>query len=314
MSRKRIAGAVLGCLVILALPPAPAEAERNDRRKPVIFVHGLSREDPPGADCDQFDAMRRAFRRFGHRGGFTSVAYYQRDRDCNHWINHHGGHGRHHPTFHYEGGGHGTDTSIRHLGYHFARFVWSHWSRRGRKVDVVAHSMGGLIVRYALAQTQLDRRGFPPRLLVEDVVTMGTPHGGARAYTGFCRVQDWRQCDQMQAGSEFLVWLEGNGWDPQGAGGTDWSTFGSDDDDAVAADRAAGTARDRDPVSDYIGSCHKVWYRESTNIEHSEFLTITTDRITADVYRRNCPGGWVKDDTSHWPVRRADLAIAFANR
>jgi hypothetical protein len=57
----------------------------------------------------------------------------------------------------------------------------------------------------------------------------------------------------MRAGSDFLVWLENNAWNPPGAGGTDWSTFGSDDDNAVAADRAAATARDRDPVSDYMG-------------------------------------------------------------
>jgi hypothetical protein len=119
----------------------------------------------------------------------------------------------------------------------------------------------------------------------------------------------------MRAGSDFLVWLERRGLEPDGRGGTDWSTFGSDDDNLVAADRAAGTARDRHPAHEYIGSCHKVWYRESANIEHSELTHVTSKRITADVYRFNCgTGGWVADNTSHWPVRRADLAVTFGNR
>ena len=301
--------------VVLALGVfAPASAARTDNRsKPVIFVHGLNRSDNAGSDCAKdFGVMRRAFRRWGHTGRFTAVSYYRFDRNCNHSISHHGKHRRHFggDAEHYDAGGHSANTDIRHLGYHLARYIWRHHSRHGRAVDIVGHSMGGLIARYAVAQTQRSHPDFPPRLLVEDIVTLGTPHGGARWYSIGCR---YDQCGQMRAGSGFLVWLEQNAWNPQGAGGTDWSTFGSDDDNAVAADRAAATARDRDPVSDYMGSCHKVWYRESTNIEHSEFLTSASKRITADVYRRNCPGRFVTDNTSHWPVRRADLAITFGS-
>lgn len=305
----RVAGLLTGCLLVALLgvfTPVPAA---EARMKPVIFIHGLNRSDTAGSNCAKdFTPMRRAFRRWGHDGRFTAVAYYRFDRNCNHWIAHHGRHRRHFggDAEHYDAGGHSANTDIRHLGFHLARYIWSHYSKRGREVDVVGHSMGGLIIRYALAQTQRGEAGFPPRLLVDDVVTMGTPHGGARWYAIGCR---YDQCGQMQAGSDFLVWLENNAWNPQGAGGTDWSTFGSDDDNAVAADRAAATARDRSPVSDYMGSCHKVWYRDSTQIEHSEFLNITSRRITADVFRRNCPHRFVTDNTSHWPVRRAFLAI-----
>jgi hypothetical protein len=90
---------------------------------------------------------------------------------------------------------------------------------------------------------------------------------------------------------------------------------GSDDDNWVAADRGVGTARDRDPKHDYIGSCHKVWYLPPNNIEYGDFLHDTSKRISADVYCFNCQSGsWVKDLTPHWPVRRADLAVTFGNR
>jgi pimeloyl-ACP methyl ester carboxylesterase len=263
---------ILGAALSPAVP-APAEGAPTT---PVIFVHGLNRSVAPGSDCDKdFSRMRGAFRRWGHRGGFTSVAYYRNDSGCDHWINHHGRH-----RTHYGGGGehfppgkHSANTDIRHLGYHLAWFIWEHYSRQGTRVDVVGHSMGGLIIRYAIAQTQRDHPRFPPFLNVRDVVTLGTPHGGARWYAIGC---PYDQCQQMRAGSDFLVWLERNAWNPQGA-------------------------------------CHKVWYRESTDIEHSEFLTITTKRPTAAVFRRNCPHRFVADATSHWPVRRAYLAVTSSN-
>ena len=254
--------------------------------------------------------MKRKFRDWGHTGPLVTVAYYHGDTHCDHWIGHHGSHSTHYggPGAH-DGREHTRSTSIRHLGYHLAWFIWDHYTREGRPIDVVAHSMGGLIIRYALAQTERGHPKFPPYLEVEDVATLGTPHGGARWYAWFCQ---WRECDEMQMGSDFLNWLEQNGWEPDGWGGSDWSTFGSDDDNYVAADRAAGTSRDGDPVNDYIGSCHKVWYLSSDNIEHSDFLYDASKRKSADAYVYDCQRGtWVATSRAHWPVRRADLAVTF---
>jgi hypothetical protein len=307
---KSRAAALLLLLAVAGSVVGEAEARSDNRKKPIIFIHGLAQDN--SSNCaSTWNDMKRKFRDWGHTGAFTTLAYYRGDRYCSHWLGHHGRHDRHYASGHDGEGGHTADTDIRHLGYHLAWTISSHHARSGRNVDVVAHSMGGLMVRYALAQVERGHDRFPPRLLVEDVVTMGTPHGGSRWYAICGRLQ----CGQMRAGSEFLVWLERNGWEPDGRGGTDWSTFGSGDDALVAADRAAGTARDRDPVHDYIGSCHKVWYHDSSNIEHSDFPHDTSKRTTADVWRFNCgTGGWVWDPTSHWPVRRADLAVTFGNR
>jgi triacylglycerol esterase/lipase EstA (alpha/beta hydrolase family) len=291
---------------VLAVFAAAADARTDDREKPVIFVHGFS--DQSAVDCrDNFRRMKRKFRRWGHSGPLVTVAYYGGDRSCDHWLNHHGSHSKHYASGH-QGKGHTRSTSIRHLGYHLAWFVWNHYTRHGRAVDVVAHSMGGLIVRYALTQTEGGHAKFPPRLAIEDVVTMGTPHGGIRWYGGAC---PYVQCDEMSMGSDFLNWLEDNGYEPDGFGGTDWSTFGSDDDNYVAADRAVGSSQDRDQ-HDYIASCHKVWYVTSNDIEHSDFLHDASKRRSADAYVYDCTRGtWVATSAAHWPVRRADLAVTF---
>ena len=300
----------------------------------VIFIHGLNRGKPASSNCaTDFGArhstggfkngMRRALTQWGHSGNLIAIAYYRDDRSCDASISDHGSHFRGHGgrSEHYvartvvgrgdnahvkEDLSHSSNTDIRHLGYHLAWYIWDEFTSKRQTVDVVAHSMGGLLIRYALAQTQRRESDFPPYLLVQDVVTMGTPHGGARAYSRLCTRND--QCSQMLAGSAFLKWLEERAWNPQSRGGTDWSTFGSDRDLVVAPDRAAATDRDRDPVNQYMGSCHKVWYRGSA-IGHSDYMS-KQPRGAPDVYRRDCPGGWVREKASQWPVRRAFLAIS----
>ena len=47
-------------------------------------------------------------------------------------------------------------------------------------MDIVAHSMGGLIARVALLGSAQGWEGFPPKLDVNNVVTLSTPHGAWR--------------------------------------------------------------------------------------------------------------------------------------
>jgi hypothetical protein len=298
--------AILAAIVIgvpsLALVPSNAEAGGS---RPVIAIHGVDIVGDPGADCGAlWSDMERKFHDWGLGPAFIEISYYHGDTNCDHTINHHGSHSSHYASGHYDNGSHGANTDIRHLGYHLAWYIYRHFTSEGRTVDVVAHSMGGLIIRYALAQVERGHSRFPPRLAVEDVVTMGTPHGGARAFAWVC---PYTQCDQMDAGSPFLEWLEEHASEPDGSGGTSWSTFGSDDDDYVAADRAV-----------QMSACHKVRYLTESNIEHGDFVHVRSgdtgaSKTTADVRRRNCPHDWVTDRTSHWPVRRAFLAATSGN-
>ncbi|MFJ2591339.1 esterase/lipase family protein, partial [Streptomyces sp. NPDC087538] len=53
------------------------------------------------------------------------------------------------------------------------------YSAKGQTVDLVGHSMGGLIIRAALAGYAKGDPTWPDTLYVEDVVTLGTPHKAA---------------------------------------------------------------------------------------------------------------------------------------
>ncbi len=305
MSRRAGVMAALVALLVVGMLPGLAEARTNNRTKPVLFIHGLDAFGDPGADCASYwNDMERKFRDWGHTGPLIELSFYRYDTNCDHTINHHGSHSRHYASGHYSTGGHGANTDIRHLAYHLGWYIYSHFTSEGRTVDVVAHSMGGLIIRYALAQVQRGHVAFPPRLLVEDAVTMGTPHRGARALVYLC---PYTQCDQMEPGSGFIGWLADHAPEPDGAGGTDWSAFGSHADNLVDEDSAVGMA-----------ACHKVKWLSSSGIEHGDFMHVrsgaNSTETSADVQRRSCPGDWVTDYTSHWPVRRAELAVTFGDR
>ncbi|HXC49606.1 MAG TPA: hypothetical protein VN634_01860 [Candidatus Limnocylindrales bacterium] len=111
---------------------------------------------------------------------------------------------------------------IRHLAYHVAWAIYNKYTSNGESVDVVAHSMGGLVIRYALQQVQAGHADFPPSLMIEDVVTVSTPHGGINPTLNGWDCDDF-QTSQMAVGSTFLTSLSSH---PAGTGGTDWTAIG----------------------------------------------------------------------------------------
>lgn len=310
-----IARVALAALAALLLIAAPASAARTDNRtKPVLLVHGLDFVGDPGVSCTStFSTLKTALQGYGHSSTISTVKYYEYDSGCNVNMNTHGNHTTHYASGHYASGGHGANTDIRHLGYHLAWYIHNTYSSKGITIDLVGHSMGGLIIRYAVGGSQNGLSGFPPPLRVEDGVTLGSPHGGARGWGFFC---PYTQCDQMDAGSSFLVGMQNTMWNPQGNGGTDWSALGSDDDDVVAADRAAGTNTSRTQAL-YFGSCHKVWYLTQANIEHSDFMQDTGDTQDYSTYYTGptaCASGWITDTTFYRPVKYTDIALTYGTR
>jgi hypothetical protein len=143
--------------------------------------------------------------------------------------------------------------SIRLLGQDLAWDIYMRYSRYGMPVDVLGHSMGGLVIRAAIFGTQRQEGGFPPCLYVEDVTTLATPHAGLILAPLLCSLLDGPlQCREMRAGSSFLDWLrEPGGRNPQAASGTDWTLIGFDDDLVVPAGSAV-------PADMPVG--HKVIY------------------------------------------------------
>jgi triacylglycerol esterase/lipase EstA (alpha/beta hydrolase family) len=95
-----------------------------------------------------------------------------------HDISNYGSHAAHWPgtSAAHVNGKHTRNAHIRHLGYHLAWYIWDQYTSKGYTVQIVAHSMGGLMARYAISKVESGAADFPPYLYVEDVVTAGTPH------------------------------------------------------------------------------------------------------------------------------------------
>src|SRR5262249_31133924 len=142
-----------------------------------------------------------------------TYCFYTDDKDCK--INREGGY----------------NTPLRHIGADLAWDIYNRFSRFNIPVDVIGHSMGGLILRAALAGVAHGDDGFPPYLLVEDAVTVSTPHHGtylAAMLVALGIELPWtggpvQQAVDMEPNSDFLNWAEEA---PQGYSGTFWTYIG----------------------------------------------------------------------------------------
>lgn len=116
---------------------APRPPERRDRAmRTVVFVHGL------GANRAGFLPLQAWLRAMGFRNQYA-VNYRSRG-------------------------------SLEALGLRLARELRR--SIRGGRIDLVTHSMGGLVARFYLQQLGGARR-------VDRLITLGTPHHGTHAAT-----------------------------------------------------------------------------------------------------------------------------------
>ncbi len=224
---------------------AQALSRSDAKDKPVIFVHGII-TNGGGTDCanDWANAIS-VLRERGFTGPFITWGYYRENRNC--YAN-------------YDGD---VNTDLTTIARLFAQFVFKNYtSRGGRVVDVVAHSMGGLIVRRALTGVLRHEPGFPGWLYIEDVVTLSTPHSGAVVGQVCDNLFDLGQCAQMRPRSAFMTYLELYGQNPQSAVGTDWSLIGSYADFVVPGGVATG-----------MNAGHKYIYTLNSGLNHTTIRT-----------------------------------------
>ena len=278
--------------VLLVAAAQPAAARTDNRSKPVVYVHGYN-PFGDGTDCNMWNTMDSTLRSWGLTGQKVTFGYYFGDVNCTQYAWNHGANIHYPPSGQYD-----RYVRIEHLGYRLAWMIYNQFSSRGVTVDIVAHSMGGLITRYALTQIQRNHPEFPPYLYVEDTVTLGTPHAG----TGWA---DWcwtTQCSQMRPGSSFVNWLATNGPNPQADGGTDWTAIGSYDDEIVSEGSAVS-----------MSAAHKVLYLGSADVGHGDYYVDTTDARTADVNYQDNGGPWYAWYDAPWEVRWSDFALLYGS-
>ena len=288
---RRCAAVLALAMALLTLHATPAEARTDNRTKPVVFVHGYN-PFGDGTSCTMWDPMDSALRSWGFTGPKVTVRYYKGDTNCTHALESYGTNGRHYDP----GTAYDRYVRLEHLGYRLAWMIYSQYSSKGITVDVVSHSMGGLITRYALAQVARRHADFPPYLYVEDSVTLGTPHAGT-GWASWC----WTtQCEQMRPGSSFVSWLASYAPNPQGSGGTDWTVVGAYDDEIVSETSAIS-----------MGAAHKVQYLESADVAHSDYYNDTTDARTADVRYSDNGGAFATWYDAPWGVRWSDFSLLY---
>ncbi|MFD0202894.1 esterase/lipase family protein [Saccharothrix carnea] len=129
---------------MLAGTATAAPARGNTSNNPVIFIHGF--DITADTDCTSTWATAENYLRSnGWTGELVTFGYYVGNTNCD---------------VHY---GYGLDTPITIIAEDLAWYIYDNYSSKGQKVDVVAHSMGGLIIRMALLKVQLRHGMAQPR-------------------------------------------------------------------------------------------------------------------------------------------------------
>lgn len=229
---------------ITACQPRPPQKDRV-----VIFVHGYSALGA-GTNCNSaFGSLKNALRADGFTGTFVTIGFYDSDTNCD--LN-----------LRSIDSGISNSSSWKTLSKAFSRYVHANYTSKNIPVDLVGHSMGGLITRGAVQGSTAGESGFSGPLLVEDSVTLAAPHAGAAWYSYLCL---WGQCSQLKPGAGDLDWLA-TVPDPQGLGGTDWTVLGSTADDVVP---------DASALSMGVPDARKVRY---TGLEHSDYQSNPTSQ------------------------------------
>jgi triacylglycerol esterase/lipase EstA (alpha/beta hydrolase family) len=291
-----VASATLGAL---SARPALAASGDSNASTPIVFVHGF---DPFGSgdDCNMWNNMTSFLRsNGGFTGPFVTAKYYYNDANCSVDLNNYGTQSAYYSSGLVNGQDSNT-TDIRHIAYQLAWYIYNTYSSNGQNIGIVAHSMGGLITRYALYRVAAGDSNFPPSLLVSNIVNFGSPHNGTTSASS-CSFNNI-ECAEMVPNSAFLNDLNANGQNPQAVGGTDWTLMGSDFDSVVS-----------DASATSMTANHKVQYASSNFIGHLDYYNKTSTTMNAALSASDNGGPYVSTTAGEWPVLRAQKALSSPN-
>ena len=219
--------AALFSISALTMPERGFADSNADLSRTILFVHGFN-PFGLGEDCQGIWGLsKQIFPTKGFTGSMVTIGYYSDDPNCD--------------VMSSKGS---ILTNIRDLSHDLAWTIYNGWSAKGETVNVVAHSMGGLMTRYALYRVAVGDQTYPPYLNIAHVSTVGTPYQGYDLFAELCHVNVFNvQCDMMAPYSPFIKDLQApEALLPQGMGGTIWANIGSNADVIDSADGVVTSA------------------------------------------------------------------------
>lgn len=224
-------------LAVLALSMTQgSHARTDDKTKPVLLVHGWSATQT-GYDCGSYFASTISALKAQGFSNISTIGYYSKDKNCTINLQ----------TF---DSTLTNDSPWKTIGAAFSRYIQQTYTSTGQVVDLAGHSMGGLIIRGAIQGAAEKQAGFAP-IMVEDALTISTPHGGTNS-SSFC----WStQCRAMAKTNADIKWLATNG-NPQSLTATDWTVIGSKSDEIVSISSALAMTLDANHTVTYTGPSH----------------------------------------------------------
>jgi triacylglycerol esterase/lipase EstA (alpha/beta hydrolase family) len=237
---------VLGWVLFLLLGTGGPAVGAEISARPILFVHGFN---PFGfaEDCQHdWSVMETALTQQGFAGPKITIGYYKDDSHCDVTTSPHGT----------------IQTHIRDLSKDLAWYIYDNFSSHETSIDLVAHSMGSLMIRYALYRTAVRDPDFPPYLLVTHAATMAGPFTGYSLLAESCHANFMNtQCNEMFPRSSFIKELrKSEALVPEGRDGTSWSNIGSNAD---FVDRSDGFVGSKSSTSMNIPAAEKMilpWY------------------------------------------------------
>ncbi|MBS1880256.1 MAG: hypothetical protein JST31_12130 [Actinobacteria bacterium] len=232
---SRLIAAAIGATLALAVAVSAASAADTQ----LLLIHGYGAA-APGKDCNG-RTWAHALRYYKEVGGrarssMTTIGYYEGDdpADCDVIVG---------------DGDASNERPIQGIARDLANYIDDAHTSRGQPVDIIAHSMGGLITRVALLGSAQGWAGFPSKLDVDNVVTLSTPHQGVAHPSA----HGDRQWNQTGPDSGFMDRLHeaGSGLGDDWASGTDWSLVGSEEDTTVDYDSGIDKGNNADQKYGY---------------------------------------------------------------
>jgi hypothetical protein len=209
------------CLLLVASVPllafgAASTSVPEISSRPILFIHGFN-PFGIGENCrNDWSKMENSLGQNGYTGPKITLGYYHDDSHCDVKITPHGT----------------ILTHIPEISKDLAWYVYNNFSSKNVDVDIVAHSMGGLVLRYAIYRVAVGDSSFPPYLLITHAATLASPFTGYSLTAESCHINVVNlQCDDMFPLSGFIEGLKNpEALVPQGRGGTIWSDMGSNAD------------------------------------------------------------------------------------